>query len=83
MDPSPPSPSTPSTSDASPGFSALEAGPAFLPFTAGIVIGAGLSQELVPALGAREIPQPITLIASSGIPTDGVGLASDFLSRAG
>jgi EmrB/QacA subfamily drug resistance transporter len=38
------------------GFSALEAGLAFLPFTAGIIIGAGLSQKLVPALGAREVP---------------------------
>jgi EmrB/QacA subfamily drug resistance transporter len=37
-------------------FSALEAGLAFLPFTAGIIIGAGLSQKLVPALGAREVP---------------------------
>ena len=38
------------------GYSALEAGLAFLPFTAGIIIGAGLSQRLVPALGAREVP---------------------------
>jgi EmrB/QacA subfamily drug resistance transporter len=38
------------------GYSALEAGLAFLPFTAGIVIGAGLSQGLVPRLGAREVP---------------------------
>jgi EmrB/QacA subfamily drug resistance transporter len=37
-------------------YSALEAGLAFLPFTAGIIIGAGLSQRLVPALGAREVP---------------------------
>jgi EmrB/QacA subfamily drug resistance transporter len=38
------------------GYSALKAGLAFLPFTAGIVIGAGLSQSLVPKLGAREVP---------------------------
>jgi EmrB/QacA subfamily drug resistance transporter len=38
------------------GYSALEAGLAFLPFTAGIIIGAGLSQKLVPAIGAREVP---------------------------
>ncbi len=38
------------------GYSALEAGIAFLPFTLGIIIGAGLSQRLVPALGAREVP---------------------------
>ena len=49
------------------GYSALEAGLAFLPFTAGIIIGAGLSQSLVPKLGAREVP----LI---GIPMAVVGL---------
>ena len=38
------------------GYSALEAGLAFLPFTAGIIIGAGLSQRFVPTLGAREVP---------------------------
>ena len=38
------------------GYSALQAGFAFLPFTAGIIIGAGLSQQLVPKLGAREVP---------------------------
>jgi EmrB/QacA subfamily drug resistance transporter len=100
------------------GYSALEAGLAFLPFTAGIIIGAGLSQKLVPAIGAREVPLigmtmaviglllfvrlepggsyvvdflpgvmfasigmgltfvPVTLIATSGIPTDDAGLAS-------
>ena len=31
------------------GYSPLEAGLAFLPFTAGIIVGAGLSQALVPA----------------------------------
>jgi len=38
------------------GFSPLEAGFAFVPFTAGVIVGAGLSQKLVPALGAREVP---------------------------
>jgi predicted MFS family arabinose efflux permease len=38
------------------GYSPLEAGLAFLPFTLGIIIGAGVSQRLVPALGAREVP---------------------------
>jgi EmrB/QacA subfamily drug resistance transporter len=38
------------------GYSALEAGLAFLPITAGIIIGAGLSQRLVPALGVRAVP---------------------------
>jgi Na+/melibiose symporter-like transporter len=38
------------------GYSALEAGLAFLPFTAGIIIGAGASQKLIPRFGAREVP---------------------------
>jgi EmrB/QacA subfamily drug resistance transporter len=38
------------------GYSALEAGLAFLPFTAGVIVGAGLSQGLVKKLGAREVP---------------------------
>jgi EmrB/QacA subfamily drug resistance transporter len=38
------------------GYSALEAGFAFLPFTAGVIVGAGLSQGLVKRLGAREVP---------------------------
>jgi EmrB/QacA subfamily drug resistance transporter len=38
------------------GYSPLEAGLAFLPFTLGIIVGAGLSQRLLPALGAREVP---------------------------
>jgi EmrB/QacA subfamily drug resistance transporter len=37
-------------------YSALEAGFAFLPFTAGVIVGAGLSQSLVRRLGAREVP---------------------------
>jgi EmrB/QacA subfamily drug resistance transporter len=38
------------------GYSALEAGLAFLPFTAGIIIGSVASQPLIPRLGAREVP---------------------------
>jgi EmrB/QacA subfamily drug resistance transporter len=38
------------------GYSPLEAGLAFLPFTAGIIVGAGLSQALVPKVGARDLP---------------------------
>jgi EmrB/QacA subfamily drug resistance transporter len=38
------------------GWSALEAGLAFLPFTAGIIVGSVLSQALIPRLGAREVP---------------------------
>ncbi len=49
------------------GYSALEAGLAFLPFTAGIIIGAGLSQKLVPALGAREVPLIGMTMAVAGL----------------
>jgi MFS family permease len=38
------------------GYSPLQAGLASLPFTLGIMIGAGLAQQLVPRLGAREVP---------------------------
>jgi Na+/melibiose symporter-like transporter len=38
------------------GYSALEAGLAFLPFTAGIIIGSVLSQKLIHVLGARDLP---------------------------
>jgi EmrB/QacA subfamily drug resistance transporter len=105
------------------GYSALEAGLAFLPFTAGIIIGSGISQKLVPALGAREVPVigitlavlglllflrltpdetsyvvdllpgimlmsigmglvfvPVTLIATSGVPTADAGLASGLFN---
>jgi EmrB/QacA subfamily drug resistance transporter len=100
------------------GYSALEAGLAFLPFTAGIIIGAGISQAYVAKIGARELPiigmvlailgmllfvrlqpggdyltdflpgvmlasigmgltfVPVTLIATSGIPSADAGLAS-------
>ena len=94
-----------------------------LPFTAGIVVGAGLSQRLLPALGAREVPLiglmlaaaglllflrltpegasypldllpgimltsigmgltfvPVTLIATSGIPSGDAGLASGLFN---
>jgi EmrB/QacA subfamily drug resistance transporter len=49
------------------GYSPLEAGLAFLPFTLGIIIGAGLSQRLLPAIGAREVPIVGTLLAAAGV----------------
>jgi EmrB/QacA subfamily drug resistance transporter len=49
------------------GYSPLEAGLAFLPFTAGIIIGAGVSQKLVPALGAREVPLIGLTLAIAGL----------------
>ena len=51
------------------GFSPLEAGFAFVPFTAGIIIGAGLSQKLVPALGAREVPLIGSALGAVGLLT--------------
>jgi EmrB/QacA subfamily drug resistance transporter len=49
------------------GYSPLEAGLAFLPFTAGIIVGAGLSQRLLPALGAREVPIIGLALAVTGL----------------
>jgi EmrB/QacA subfamily drug resistance transporter len=49
------------------GFSPLEAGFAFVPFTAGVIVGAGLSQKLVPALGAREVPLIGVTLAALGL----------------
>jgi EmrB/QacA subfamily drug resistance transporter len=49
------------------GYSPLEAGLAFLPFTLGIIIGAGLSQQLLPALGAREVPLIGLILAVAGL----------------
>jgi EmrB/QacA subfamily drug resistance transporter len=49
------------------GYSALEAGLAFLPFTLGIIIGAGLSQKLLPAVGAREVPLIGLTLAVAGL----------------
>ena len=48
------------------GFTPLEAGLAFLPFTLGIIIGAGLSQPLVPKLGAREVPLIGSMLGAPG-----------------
>jgi EmrB/QacA subfamily drug resistance transporter len=49
------------------GYSPLEAGLAFLPFTAGIIVGAGLSQRFLPALGAREVPLIGMTLAVAGL----------------
>jgi EmrB/QacA subfamily drug resistance transporter len=49
------------------GYSPLEAGLAFLPFTAGIIVGAGLSQALVPKVGARELPLVGMAMAIAGM----------------
>ena len=49
------------------GFSPIQAGLAFLPFTAGIIVGAGLAQKLVPKLGAREVPLIGMVMAVAGL----------------
>ncbi len=49
------------------GYSALQAGLAFLPFTLGIIIGAAASQQLIARLGAREVPIIGLVIAVVGM----------------
>jgi len=49
------------------GYTPLESGLAFLPFTLGIIIGAGLSQPLVPKLGAREVPLIGVVLGAVGL----------------
>ncbi len=49
------------------GFSPLEAGLAFLPFTAGVIFGSSLSQVLIPRLGAREVPVLGMVLATIGM----------------
>jgi predicted MFS family arabinose efflux permease len=49
------------------GYTPLEAGLAFLPFTFGIIIGAGLSQRFLPAIGAREVPLIGLALAIAGL----------------
>ena len=49
------------------GYTPLESGLAFLPFTLGIIIGAGLAQPLLPRLGAREVPLIGTALAAVGL----------------
>ena len=49
------------------GYSPLEAGLAFLPFTAGVIVGAGLSQGLVAKVGARELPLIGSTMAIAGM----------------
>jgi EmrB/QacA subfamily drug resistance transporter len=48
-------------------FSPIESGLAFLPFTAGIIIGSIASQQLIPRLGAREVPIIGLVIAVVGM----------------
>jgi EmrB/QacA subfamily drug resistance transporter len=49
------------------GYSPLQAGLASLPFTFGIMVGAGLAQQLVPKLGAREVSLLGIVIGVAGL----------------
>lgn len=49
------------------GFSPLEAGLAFLPITAGIMIGAGLAQQLVRRFGVRAVALAGLALAAGGM----------------
>jgi EmrB/QacA subfamily drug resistance transporter len=66
------------------GYSPLKAGLAFLPVTAGIVIGAGLSQAAIKSMSARRVPLIGVALAAGGlfllgrVPTHGV-YVSDLL----
>src|SRR6266508_3349016 len=66
------------------GYSPLKAGVAFVPITFGIVIGAGLAQPAISALGVRLVPvagialAALGLILLSRIPVHGTYLADLF-----
>jgi EmrB/QacA subfamily drug resistance transporter len=49
------------------GYSPIEAGLAFLPFTAGIVVAAGAAQQLIPRLGVRATSLVGISIATAGM----------------
>jgi EmrB/QacA subfamily drug resistance transporter len=49
------------------GYSPLRAGLAFLPVTAGIVIGAGIAQQLIRRVGVRNVALTGVLIAAAGM----------------
>jgi predicted MFS family arabinose efflux permease len=63
------------------GWSPLKAGAAFVPVTVGIVVGAGLAQQLIRSLGVRVVPIIGIALAAAGlvllsrIPTHGTYLA--------
>ena len=49
------------------GYSPLQAGLAFIPFTAGIIVGSVLSQVLIPSIGARDVPVIGLVLATLGM----------------
>jgi EmrB/QacA subfamily drug resistance transporter len=66
------------------GFSPLQAGLAFLPFTAGIMAGAGAAQQLIRRFGVRPVAVAGMLLAAAGLAymtgaSAGGSYASDLL----
>ena len=63
------------------GYTPIQSGSAYLPVTAGIIIAAGASSQLIPRIGTRPVIVAGTLIAAGGmsylarIPVDGSYLA--------
>ena len=49
------------------GYSALQAGVAFLPLTAGIIVGAAISQQLIRRLGVKPVLLGGLVMAASGL----------------
>jgi EmrB/QacA subfamily drug resistance transporter len=49
------------------GYTPIQSGSAYLPVTAGIILAAGLSSQLIPRVGTRPIIVAGTLIAAAGI----------------
>ena len=70
------------------GYGPLEAGLAFLPFTAGVMVSAGLAAQFAPRVGVRPVAalgmgavfMPLTLIATTGLKDDDQGLASGLFN---
>lgn len=48
-------------------YSPLKAGVAFLPFTAGVIVGAGIASQLLPKIGPRPLMTVGMLLATAGI----------------
>jgi EmrB/QacA subfamily drug resistance transporter len=64
------------------GYSALRAGLAFLPFTAGIVAGAAVSTRLLPAIGARgAMVAGLALAAGGMLGLTQVGVHTGYLTH--
>ena len=64
------------------GYGPLEAGLAFLPFTAGIMVSAGLASQFAPRVGVRPVAAVGMIVSSAGmllltqLPVDGTYLAN-------